>query len=164
MVEHHVAIGTAHETIAKLIGVSLKTMKKHYATELERGLPHANAVVGHAVFEAARKGNVVAQIFWAKRSAIAPLVAKGKDRGYTARVESTGPDGKPVQVAVVNLVKELSGLSACASHADHARDLLGGAGVGEAGTAGGQKPPPVSGLRGRSPSRCSPTRPPCPRR
>ena len=69
MVEHHAAIGTPHRLIAKLLKLSLNTLKKHYPEELERGLARANAVVGGTLFAEARKGNITAAIFWMKLAA-----------------------------------------------------------------------------------------------
>src|SRR6187200_3105883 len=66
LVEHHAAIGTLHKSIAKLLKISLNTLKKHYAEELELGLARANAVVGGTLFSEAKKGNITAAIFWMK--------------------------------------------------------------------------------------------------
>jgi hypothetical protein len=66
LVEHHAAIGTLHQTIAKLLQISLNTMKKFYAEELELGLARANAVVSGTLFTEAKKGNITAAIFWMK--------------------------------------------------------------------------------------------------
>ena len=66
LVEHHAAIGTPHQSIAKLLRLSLNTLKKHYAEELELGLARANAVVGGTLFAEAKKGNITAAIFWMK--------------------------------------------------------------------------------------------------
>lgn len=81
LVEHHAAIGTPHEQIAKLLQVSLNTLKKHYREELELGLARANAVVGGTLFNEAKKGNITAAIFWMK--------TRGGWR-ETSRVEHTG--------------------------------------------------------------------------
>ena len=66
LVEHHAATGTLHRQIAKLLGLSLNTLKKHYREELDLGLARANAVVSGTLFSAAKNGNVVACIFWMK--------------------------------------------------------------------------------------------------
>ena len=55
LVEHHAATGTLHQQIAKLLGLSLNTLKKHYAEELELGLARANAVVSGTLFAEAKK-------------------------------------------------------------------------------------------------------------
>ena len=69
LVEHHAATGTPHAAIAKLVGVSLNTLKKHYPEELELGLARANAVVSGTLFNEAKKGNITACIFWLKTRA-----------------------------------------------------------------------------------------------
>ena len=89
LVEHHAAIGTPHQTIAKLLQLSLNTMKKYYGEELELGLARANAVVGGRLFEEARKGHVVAAIFWMK--------TRGGWR-ETAKLEHAGVPGEPIEI------------------------------------------------------------------
>ena len=66
MVEHHAAIGTPHAQIAKLLALSVNTLKKHYGEELELGLARANAVVSGTLFTEAKRGNITAAIFWMK--------------------------------------------------------------------------------------------------
>ena len=68
-------------TIAKLLQLSLNTLKKHYPEELELGLARANAVVGGTLFAEAKKGNITAAIFWMK--------TRGGWR-ETAKVEHSG--------------------------------------------------------------------------
>ncbi len=69
MVEQHAAVGTPHEQIANLLKLSLNTLKKHYAEELQLGLARANAVVASTLFAQAKGGNVTAMIFWLKARA-----------------------------------------------------------------------------------------------
>tara|TARA_E500000318_G_C3495241_1_gene186112 strand:- start:71 stop:358 length:288 start_codon:yes stop_codon:yes gene_type:complete len=57
------------EQIAKIIGVSEKTLRKHYREELELGRVKANATIGGALFNSAKEGNTAAQIFWLKTRA-----------------------------------------------------------------------------------------------
>ena len=54
LVEHHAATGTLHRQIAKLLGLSLNTLKKHYREELDLGLARANAVVSGTLFAEAK--------------------------------------------------------------------------------------------------------------
>ena len=88
LVEHHAAIGTLHQQIAKVLGLSLNTLKKHYREELDLGLARANAVVSGTLFNLARNGNVTAAIFWMK--------TRG---GWQERagLELSGPGGRPVE-------------------------------------------------------------------
>ncbi len=89
MVEQHAAVGTPHRQIAKLLGVSLNTMKRHYREELDLGLARANAVVASTLFSAARRGNITACIFWMK--------TRGGWR-ETAKVEHAGTPGQPIEL------------------------------------------------------------------
>ena len=88
LVEHHAATGTLHRQIAKLLGLSLNTLKKHYREELDLGLARANAVVSGTLFAEAKRGNITAAIFWMK--------TRGGWR-ESVRVEATGADGGPIE-------------------------------------------------------------------
>ena len=72
------------QQIAKLLGVSLNTLKKHYAEELELGLARANAVVSGTLFAEAKKGNITACIFWLKTRAGWRETAKVEHSGGTS--------------------------------------------------------------------------------
>ena len=52
-----------------MIGVSGKTLRKHYRKELDLAAIKANADVAGFLFNSAKKGNVTAQIFWLKTRA-----------------------------------------------------------------------------------------------
>ena len=84
LVEHHAATGTLHQQIAKLVGVSLNTLKKHYPEELELGLARVNAVVGGTLFAEAKRGNITAAIFWMKCRAGWREIAKVEHSGGTS--------------------------------------------------------------------------------
>ena len=94
LVEHHAATGTLHRQIAKLLGLSLNTLKKHYREELDLGLARANAVVSGTLFSAAKNGNIVACIFWMK--------TRGGWR-ETAKVEHSG--GTSLEVRQVDATR-----------------------------------------------------------
>jgi hypothetical protein len=51
------------------IGVDPKTLRKHYRDELDLGETKANAQVAGYLFNAAKNGNVTAQIFWLRTRA-----------------------------------------------------------------------------------------------
>ena len=89
MVEHHAAIGTPHQQIAKLLKIALNTLKRNYREELDLGLAKANAVVGGRLFAEAKRGNITAAIFWMK--------TRGGWR-ETAKVEHAGVPGAPIEV------------------------------------------------------------------
>jgi predicted transcriptional regulator len=88
-------IGTTHHDIAQLLGITTKTLLKHYRKELDLGKTRANVKVGGALYNAAVKGNTSAQIFWMKAQA-----------GWREvnRVEHANADGKPLKHAVVQAV------------------------------------------------------------
>ena len=63
------AAGIQSEAICLVIGVSGKTLRKHYRAELDTAVTRANAMVAGSLYMKAVKGNVVAQIFWLKTRA-----------------------------------------------------------------------------------------------
>jgi len=65
-VETMSAYGIPEADIGRVIGISLPTLHKHYCNELDIGHVKANAQVAGFLFNAAKKGNVTAQIFWLK--------------------------------------------------------------------------------------------------
>ncbi len=65
-VESMAAVGITQADIAKVVGVSEVTLRKHYREELDNAAIKANAQVGTWLFGACKEGNVTAQIFWAK--------------------------------------------------------------------------------------------------
>ena len=68
-VEAMAAYGIPEIDIAAVLGVDPKTLRKHYREELDLGETKANAQVAGFLFNAARNGNVTAQIFWLKTRA-----------------------------------------------------------------------------------------------
>jgi hypothetical protein len=68
-VEAMAAYGIPEIDIARVVGVDPKTLRKHYRDELDMGETKANAQVAGFLFNAARSGNVTAQIFWLKTRA-----------------------------------------------------------------------------------------------
>jgi hypothetical protein len=68
-VEAMAAYGIPELDIARVVGVDPKTLRKHYRDELDMGETKANAQVAGFLFNAARSGNVTAQIFWLKTRA-----------------------------------------------------------------------------------------------
>lgn len=63
------AYGIPETDISRVIGVDPKTLRKHYRDELDLGEAKANAQVAGFLFNAAKNGNVTAQIFWLKTRA-----------------------------------------------------------------------------------------------
>jgi len=68
-VEAMSAYGIPEIDIAGVLGVDPKTLRKHYRNELDHGETKANAQVAGYLFNAAKNGNVTAQIFWLKTRA-----------------------------------------------------------------------------------------------
>ena len=68
-VEAMAAYGIPEIDISRVVGVDPKTLRKHYRDELDMGETKANAQVAGFLFNAARGGNVTAQIFWLKTRA-----------------------------------------------------------------------------------------------
>jgi hypothetical protein len=62
LVETMAAVGIPSDTIGRVIGVSGKTLRKHYRNELDLAATKANAEVAGFLFNSARRGNVAAQI------------------------------------------------------------------------------------------------------
>ena len=60
------AVGTPQEDIARIIGCTGKTLRKHFRYEINVAAAEANAAVIGALFKSAMEGNLGAQIFWAK--------------------------------------------------------------------------------------------------
>jgi hypothetical protein len=68
-VEAMAAYGIPEFDIARVVGVDPKTLRKHYRDELDLGEIKANAQVAGYLYNAAKSGNVTAQIFWLKTRA-----------------------------------------------------------------------------------------------
>ena len=68
-VEAMAAYGIPEIDISRVVDVDPKTLRKHYRAELDLGETKANAQVAGFLFNAARNGNVTAQIFWLKTRA-----------------------------------------------------------------------------------------------
>jgi hypothetical protein len=66
LVKTMAAAGITSEAICLVIGVSGKTLRKHYRTELDTSAIRATAVVAGSLYRKAVNGNVAAQIFWLK--------------------------------------------------------------------------------------------------
>ena len=63
------AYGIPEIDIGRVVGVDPKTLRKHYRDELDMGETKANAQVAGYLYNAAKGGNVTAQIFWLKTRA-----------------------------------------------------------------------------------------------
>jgi transposase-like protein len=60
-VEQYVCGGMTHEAIARALGISDETLRKHFEVELATGASKRRAEILDLLFASARKGNVAAQ-------------------------------------------------------------------------------------------------------
>jgi hypothetical protein len=63
------AAGCKEESIAKMLSIDLKTLKKYYRDDLDHGTDELTRNVAGALYKNAIGGNVTAQIFWLKTRA-----------------------------------------------------------------------------------------------
>jgi len=61
LVEIMVAVGTKQPEIARALGCDAKTLRKHFADELDNGLARRRAAMLAAQYQAGLKGNATAQ-------------------------------------------------------------------------------------------------------
>jgi len=74
-----VAFGLNHVQIAKLVGCSPKTLRKHFSHALETGKERLVMSLGSKLYTKAMKGDTISAIFLAKTKA-----------GFTEKVEHEG--------------------------------------------------------------------------
>ena len=86
-------VGTRHEDIATVLGISHDTLVKYYKEELDKGRIEANASVAETLFKQAKEGNTTAMIFWLK--------SRARWKESTQHEISGNPDGTPVEVKIV---------------------------------------------------------------
>lgn len=60
------AQGVSVKDVCSLIGISERSARKLYQSELEKGKCQANAAIAGKIFELAMQGNTACLIFWAK--------------------------------------------------------------------------------------------------
>ena len=102
LVQIHTTVGTDQTTMARILGISPKTMRKHYRDELDISKAQANATIGGALFNKAKGGDTTAMIFWMKTQ------ARWRE---TSALELSGDDSKdPIRVegAASKLMAHLS--------------------------------------------------------
>lgn len=123
-VEGMAAVGIPQDDIARIVGISAPTLRKHYRDELDLGATKANARVGQNLWRQATKDDfraTTAAIFWAK-------TRMGWKEPPTT-LEHTGKDGGPIQSEDVT-----------ADAADFTSRLARLAAASGAGTASGDDP------------------------
>jgi hypothetical protein len=86
-------VGTRHEDIASVLGITHDTLVKYYKEELDNGRIEANASVAETLFKQAKEGNTTAMIFWLK--------SRARWKESTQHEISGNPDGTPIEVKIV---------------------------------------------------------------
>lgn len=83
--------GTPQHTIARIIGIDPKTLRKHYRDELDLAKARANAMVAQSLYQRAIGGDTAAAIWWSKAQL-----------RWSERHEHTGEDGGPIKFTWVD--------------------------------------------------------------
>ncbi len=66
IVESMSGVGIPQDSIALVLDIAPKTLRKHFRAELDTAAIKANAKVGGTLFAKATSGDTTAAIFWAK--------------------------------------------------------------------------------------------------
>jgi hypothetical protein len=96
-VESFSGYGLPIDQIAVLVrdGISVDTLRKHFATELVSGKAKANGKVGKTLFQKVMAGDTTAAIWWSKTQ---------MRWAETQKHELTGADGAPLEFAKIERV------------------------------------------------------------
>ena len=96
-VESFSGYGLPIDQIAVLVrdGISVDTLRKHFATELVSGKAKANGQVGKTLFQKVMAGDTTAAIWWSKTQ---------MRWAETQKHELTGADGAPLEFAKIERV------------------------------------------------------------
>ena len=89
MVESTSGLGLPHESIAVLVGIDDKTLRKHYRSELDIGKAKANGQIAKTLFGKATGGDTTALIWWTKTQ---------MRWAETVKQEITGADGQDLVI------------------------------------------------------------------
>jgi hypothetical protein len=94
-VEECIGLGLTHVQVAKVMGISIGTLQRHYKDELELGKITKIAALSRTMFsigtDKTHKGVVAAGMYLLKTQG-------GEQYRETTRTELTGKDGKPLQI------------------------------------------------------------------
>jgi predicted transcriptional regulator len=96
LAESSSGLGLPHESIACLIGIDDKTLRKYYRSELDMGKAKANGQIAKTLYSKATAGDTTALIWWTKTQ---------MRWSETVKQEITGADGEPLQGIQVTFVK-----------------------------------------------------------
>ena len=95
LIEQLAAFGIPVESMTLFVkdkagkSISEKTLRKHFAKELDQGELKANVKVAQTLFKKAISGDTTSMIFWLK--------TRARWKESPQRVELTGKDGGPVE-------------------------------------------------------------------
>lgn len=83
-----IAYGQKQDQVALVLGITGKTLRKHFRREIATAAIEANAQVAGSLFQKARAGDTIAMIFW----------LKVRDNWKEPPQEVSGIDGAPIAV------------------------------------------------------------------
>ena len=89
-------LGLPHDQIGALLGISDKTLRKYYETELALGKATASASIAKTLYNKAMKGDTTAMIWWTKAQMA---------WGETNTMKISNPDGTAMEGISVTFVK-----------------------------------------------------------
>ena len=89
LVESSSGLGLPHESIACLVGIDDKTLRKYYRHELDMGKAKANGQIAKTLFQKATSGDTTSLIWWTKTQ---------MRWAETVKQEVTGADGKDLVI------------------------------------------------------------------
>lgn len=95
LVSLHATVGTPQETIADILEIDSKTLRKYYRKELDQSVAKANATIGGTLFNKAKSGDTAAAIFWMKTR------ARWSERN---ELDLTSSDGSMTPPSTIQLV------------------------------------------------------------
>jgi hypothetical protein len=96
LVESSSGLGLPHESIAVLVGIDDKTLRKHYRSELDTGKAKAHVKIAQTLYQKATAGDTTSLIWWTKSQ---------MRWSETVKQEVTGADGEPLTGIQVTFVK-----------------------------------------------------------
>jgi len=94
LVSLHATMGTPQETIADILELDPKTLRKHYRKELDHSTAKANATIGGKLFNKAKEGDTTAMIFWMKTR------ARWSERQEIDNISSDGSMTPPSEIVI----------------------------------------------------------------
>ena len=102
------AQGVSVKDVSSLIGISERSARKLYQSELDKGKSQANAAIAGKIFELAMQGNTACLIFWAKTQLYWQEKAEDKQgadiealkKGIASAFNSVGNGGQTYGVLV----------------------------------------------------------------